>query len=330
LQYAGARGLHLYDIKNVNGLGSGNALLGDPTSDADGNQGLTRLNPQYSNINNRGSDGDSYYHAVNVQFQTNNLHKTGLSLTANYTLSHATEDLSTTFSETNNAFNLGYTDPFNPALDHGNSDLDVRHRMVVAPIYEEKFFSHSNTFLREGVSGRQITGIYTVRSGSPFTYFDSTNNFSGYNVARYTPAAGPVKQHTFKSIPSGTDGGGSNAYVIGTLPAANSWSNDALLGASDWGPYPQAMSAHNSFRGPGAWNVDAALSKTFPIYEAVNLVFRAEGFDVFNRHNLYLQEGANDVANGTNQIIASKGGIGNNGGANDERHFGQFSVSVNF
>jgi hypothetical protein len=76
--------------------------------------------------------------------------------------------------------------------------------------------------------------------------------------------------------------------------------------------------------------VDVALSKTFPIYEAVNLVFRAEGFDVLNHHNLYIQEGLNDVANGTNQIIASKGGIGNNGGANDERRFGQFSVSVNF
>jgi hypothetical protein len=29
-------------------------------------------------------------------------------------------------------------------------------------------------------------------------------------------------------------------------------------------------------------------------------------------------------------ITASKGGVGNNGGANDERRFGQFSLSLHF
>ena len=95
------------------------------------------------------------------------------------------------------------------------------------------------------------------------------------------------------------------------------WLND-IGPVSDWGPYPATMASRNSFRGPGAWNVDTALSKTFPIHEQVNLVFRAEGFNVFNHHNLYIQEGLNDVAN-TGEglpipVIASKGGIGNNGG----------------
>ena len=69
IQYAGARGIHLYDIKNINGLGSGNVFAGDPLSDGNGNVALTRLNNQYSNINNRGSNGDSYYQAMNIQFQ---------------------------------------------------------------------------------------------------------------------------------------------------------------------------------------------------------------------------------------------------------------------
>ena len=33
VQYLGARGIHLYDIKNYNGLGSGNVFLGDPVVD---------------------------------------------------------------------------------------------------------------------------------------------------------------------------------------------------------------------------------------------------------------------------------------------------------
>src|SRR5262249_17436154 len=66
VQYTGSRGLHLYDIKNFNGYGSGNVMLGDPVKDpVSGKSKLTRLNPQFSNINNRGSNGDSYYQAMN-------------------------------------------------------------------------------------------------------------------------------------------------------------------------------------------------------------------------------------------------------------------------
>lgn len=349
VQYLGARGIHLYDIKNYNGLGSGNVLLGDPVVDpVTGNAALTRLNPQYSNINNRGSEGDSYYEGANVQFQTSNLRGTGLGLVSNYTLSHSMDNLSTTFSETNNAFSLGYTDPFNPSLDRGNGDLDVRHRLVVAPIYQESFFKNRHNLLGEVVGGWELAGIYQVHSGTPFTYYDFTNNYSGYNVARYTPD-GPIRQRTFKSIPSGTSGGGQNLYQIGTLPGAISWGNPAFAavdpvdypnGISDWGPYPLNMTGRNSFRGPGFWNFDLSIAKQFPIREHLNIEFRAEGFDIFNHHNLFLQEATNDVfsnsvgmdsqGNPTPAILASKGGIGNNGGANDERRFGQFALKVNF
>ena len=190
--------------------------------------------------------------------------------------------------------------------------------------------------LKQALFGWQIAGIYTVRTGTPFPYFDSTNDTqagAGYNVPRYTPASGHIPSHTFKST-NGASGNGNNTYVIGNLPEAVSFGNPALGGISDWGPYPLNMTARNSFRGPGGWNVDAALSKTMPIHERVNLVFRAEGFDVFNHHNLYIQESLDDVANvgyGVPvPITASKGGIGNNGGANDERRFGQFSLAVNF
>ncbi len=338
VQYAGARGLHLYDIKNINGLGSGNALLGDSLTDANGNIGLTRLNSQYSNTNNRGAGGDSYYEAMNVQLQTNNIHHTGLDITANYTLAHATDDLSTTFSETNNAFSLGYTNPFNPGFDRGNSDLDIRHRLVIAPMYRTPWFANGHSPLKQALFGWQLTGIYTARTGTPFTYFDSTYNNSGYNYVRYTPAGGTIPQHTFKSIPSGVNGGGSDTYTIGNLPPAVSFYNqawsDATGGAiqdSDWGPYPADMTSRNSFRGPGAWNLDAAVSKSIPIHEQISLNFRAEGFNVANHHNLYLQEGLNDVANVGDgnpvPVVASKGGLG---GVNDERRFGQFSLSLQF
>jgi hypothetical protein len=340
VQYAGARGLHLYDIKNINTQGGGNFLLGDPSTVGGSAATLTRLNNQYSNINNRGSNGDSYYQSLNVQFQTTNFRNTGLSVVANYTVAHQLDDLSTTFSETNNAFGLGYTQPFNPAFDRGNGDLDIRQRLVIAPLYRTPKIN-GNMLMKQALGGWQVTGIYTVRTGVPFTYFDSTNNNSGYQVARYTPASGTISQHSFTKIPSGVNGGGANSYEIGNLPAAVSFLNPALpappnhsKGISDWGPFPATMVARNSFRGPGAWTFDAAVSKIFPIHEQINVEFRAEGFDLLNHHNLYIQESLNDVANVGDgvpvPITASKGGIGNFGGSNDERRFGQFALKINF
>jgi len=94
------------------------------------------------------------------------------------------------------------------------------------------------------------------------------------------------------------------------------------------------MVSRNAFRGPGQWTFDAVVSKVIPIHEQINLEFRAEGFNILNHHNLYLQEGYNDVADVGDgvpvPVNGSKGGIGNNGGANDERRFGQFSLKVNF
>ena len=51
---------------------------------------------------------------------------------------------------------------------------------------------------KQAVGGWQVVGIYQVHTGAPFNYFDSTNDQSGYNVPRYTPASGVVPERTFK------------------------------------------------------------------------------------------------------------------------------------
>ena len=140
----------------------------------------------------------------------------------------------------------------------------------------------------------------------------------------------------FTKIPAGASGGGANNYSLtgpNTLPANNSFCNSTIaIGQciSDLGPYPSTMSGRNVFRGPGAYNLDVSLSKTFPIHEKLNFELRAEGFNVTNHHNLYIQQSQNDAANysGGMQILARKGGIA--GGANDERRFLQFAGKINF
>jgi hypothetical protein len=107
------------------------------------------------------------------------------------------------------------------------------------------------------------------------------------------------------------------------------------LGISDFGPWPGNMTRRNAFRGPGAWNTDLAVSKTFPITERVGLQFRAEGFDVFNHHNYYVNTTTLYYDGGPAtplDVTELKGGLGSlaTGGNHDERRFGQFALKVTF
>ncbi len=86
-EYTGSKGTHEYDIANLNAGGYGSAFLGDART-------TNRLNYQYTNINYRGSEGFNKYNGLNVKFQTNNLFNKGLYLNANYTWSHAIDNLS--------------------------------------------------------------------------------------------------------------------------------------------------------------------------------------------------------------------------------------------
>src|SRR5579884_1469160 len=78
LEYSGSHGVHLYDITDLNRIGSGGVYMGyaDPA---------VKVNPQYSHINYRGARGFSTYNALNTRFSTSNFMNTGLSLNANYT-----------------------------------------------------------------------------------------------------------------------------------------------------------------------------------------------------------------------------------------------------
>jgi len=331
LGYSGAHGVHLYDIENINNAGSAQFYLGDPLT-----YGYTRANNQYSALNLRGSLGGSAYHALNVKFQTQNLHNTGLSLVANYTWAHSLDDLSSTFSDnlqggSGAIGSLGYLDPFHPQLDWGSSDFDVRNRIVVSPIWETPWFKSGRGPVRQALGGWTLVGIITARSGIPFSVFDYTYDETGYVIPRLQPATAITSYHT--GSPQYL---APNLYNVLTLPIpANTGPFDPALDISDFGPFPSDMTRRNSFRGPGAWNTDLSVGKSFAVTERVKLSFRAEGFDVFNHHNLYVNTSNLYYAGAPFtplDVTALKGGLGSIalGGNHDERRFGQFSLRVDF
>ena len=349
--YSGAHGVHLYDVENINQLGAGQFYLGDPLSfpafpDCP-SPCFTRPNQQYAAINMRGSLGSSSYNGVNVKFQTQNIRSSGLSLIANYTWSHSFDDLSSTFSDSlqggsEDIGSLGYTDPFNPKLDWGSSDYDVRHRVVISPIWATPWFKGGRG-LGRALGGWTVSGIFTARTGTPFSIFDYTGELGFYTVPRETPSTSFPSYHV--SGPSNPLA--PNEYGILAVPVpAKVAPLDPALGISDFGPFPANMMRRNSLYGPGAWNIDAALQKDFKLTERFALQFRAEGFNVFNHHNLYVYTGDTDFfsegpgaiwgagtsASGVNYVTGFKGGLHSLAvyGNHDERRFGQFALRLTF
>jgi|GEM_PF-182030 hypothetical protein len=370
LGYSGAHGIHLYDIENINQVGAAQAFLGQPlitTPDpatgatcpyvsyegsynninaAPSPECLTRPNNQYAAINMRGSLGGSSYNALNAKIQTQNLHHSGLSVVANYTWSHSLDDISSTFSDSLQGGSgyigsLGYTNPFQPKLDWGSSDYDVRQRLVASPIWETPWFKSGKGVTRQALGGWSLVGIFTARTGIPFNVYDENNLEIGYTVPRLTPGA-PITDYHVGS-PQAV---GPNEFNALTVPIPESFAPlNSTLGISDLGPFPANMVHRNAFRAPGAWNADMAVAKSFRVTERVGMEFRAEGFDVFNHHNYYVN--ATDlyydglVPNSTQTALVNpapltvtelKGGLGSlaTGGNHDERRFGQFSLRVSF
>ncbi len=284
LSYSGARGVHLYDLENINLIGSAQAYLGDPLSFASSPNCaapcLNRPNNQYSNINMRGSLGASSYNGLNVRLQALNLRKSGVDVVANYTYSHSLDDISSTFSDSLQGGSgyigsLGYTNFLDPGLDWGSSDFDIRNRLTLSPIWTTPWFKGQRNIEGQVLGGWTLSGIYTVRTGIPFSVYDYDNNYNFYQVPRLTPAT-PITNYKVSSSPQ--NAGQPNLYNGLSVPVPSSFAPlNSTLGISDFGPYPSNMTGRNSFRGPGAWNYDMAVDKQFPLRERMNLEFRAEG-----------------------------------------------------
>ena len=304
--YSGSKGVDLYDISVNNRPGYGNVFLGDPCSYA--NQDcVDRLNTQYGYINTRGNNAWSYYNGLTFRAKVDNLGNSGLHLSFNYTWSHAIDNLSSTFSDSDTYsnnwgdYNTGLLDPFAPNLNKGNADFDIRQRMVVSAVWDVPGLKSGNRLVSEVLGGWSLAPIFTARTGSPYTLFDCGNAYTECPMAAFT---GPVSTAANGS-PSPT--GSPNTFTYLTIPSTvDHWTNSQYF-YSDLPPFPNDMTGRNTFRAPGIWNLDMGMYKTFKINERFRLQLRGEMYNLFNHANLYV-EGVDTDVSSTSYIPAEKGG----------------------
>jgi outer membrane receptor protein involved in Fe transport len=346
IDYAGSHGVHLYDISNVNPSAAGSTYLGDARAS-------NRLNFGYSNMNFRGGNAYSHYNGMTVSYRTNNLWNKGVNLNANYTWSHSLDNLSSTFTDSqfgtgSGTYYLGYLDGFNPKLNFGNSDYDIRHRFVLSGSWEIPWMKTSNNAIARAVLGGWGLGAVTKwRSGVPFSIFDATH-VGGTNDPEWVPP-GPGVARTGSAVSAGANFA-PNTFNYITLPNTGGVVNNigdahgipicsglfhvgcrySALGL----PYPE----RNNYFGPGYWNADMSFFKNFKLTERFGLQFRAEMYNIFNHNNQYVNYTNLDVSslvdingNSTPFIQTEKGGpAGSAGTAFDERRNIQLGLKLTF
>lgn len=287
-EYAGSAGRDLYSLENINRAGTGPRYLGSNPTNCNGLAGNNRLHCQYGNINTRANNSYNDYNSFSASLESNNLFSTGMITTLRYTRSVNKDNLSSTFSESGNNFNLGLLDPFNPALDYGFSDFDTRHRFVGQFIYPIPF-KLDNSVANHILGGWNVSSIFSIESGAPFTIFDCAN---GITVCIRMEGGGSLK---FNGLT--VDSGAANNFNFVDLSGVPSSTFTDVSGGVEVGPYPTNMTRRNSFRRPGQWYADASLFKDIKFGERYKLSLRMDAFNVFNHANAFI-DGNADVTFG--------------------------------
>jgi hypothetical protein len=232
--------------------------------------------PLFSNIFYGKDIGNSIYNGMvlTAKYQS----PRGYFLQASYVLSKSIDDGSAFFGSSGEA--PGVADGTHINLDRGPSSFDTRHHASILYSMDlpagpgHRMFGWNNGLSRQVFGGWTVSGLVTAQTGQPFTVYDLSQDYSGFNQffdRADVIATGPLPQNNRNP---------DNAF--GTLGAGRGlgyFSNTPPTGR-------MGTSGRNQFYGPGLFNWDLAAAKNFALWkESTRLQFRADFFNLFNHTN---------------------------------------------
>jgi hypothetical protein len=166
--------------------------------------------------------------------------------------------------------------PFDLAAERGPSLFDARQRFVASGSWQPHVSNSAPAAVRKVFGGWELNLIASHNSPTPFTVYDSTNvslqanspPISGYPASRPNLIGNP------------NDG---PQTVQEWLSAAAFQRLNPVTQAGQFG-----NAGRDIARGPAFTDLDASLSRQFPLTEAMRLQFRAESFNIANHPNFGL------------------------------------------
>jgi hypothetical protein len=162
--------------------------------------------------------------------------------------------------------------PNNPRLDYGPCGSDFRHVANIVIVAKSQFtLPRVESIL---LNNWEIGPLVHLTSGAPFTVTSGQDN-SLTDVGNDRPnLATGVAIYTRQALRSAT-GAVNRGYLVPTA--------FTQIPTSAFGGYGNI--GKNSFRGLPQYQVDAQISRIFPIHESLNLALRLEAFNVLNHPN---------------------------------------------
>ena len=181
-----------------------------------------------------------------------------------------------------------FTRQFDTSVDRASSDFDQRHNFTAYSVWHLPPARSRNRILRSVSGGWQFAQLLSIRSGFPYTVYAGTKLFKTspgdfYPIA--TPEDGATLLNNRPNLLTGSSGAMQNGIPVdGGVRVLNigAFSNPSSAGQI-------GNLGRNSFLGPGFWNADASVARSFSIPgrgEALKMQFRADFFNVFNHANL--------------------------------------------
>jgi len=274
----------------------------------------TMFNPVVHGVTFYANNGNGSFNALLLEAK--HTFSRSFMLDTQYRLSHAMDPGSNAYAGPFYQWDLG--------TGLGTADFDVRHAFKVFGVWSPTIFRGSRSWMEKVVGGWSVSGILNAHTGFPWT---PQYNFQGQNDS---PVLGNNSFDPVFSFGQNSGGSSSNAGNGAFLPAAynggfkpNFRSNGTVdasslftpptvvagtlfpclfpnpdpatcpNGQQGFGPVPTRPGiARNSFRGPGYFDVDATLSKSFGLPnmkllgEGAKLEIRANFYNLFNKLNL--------------------------------------------
>ncbi|MEP7075770.1 MAG: hypothetical protein ABI878_08155, partial [Acidobacteriota bacterium] len=195
----------------------------------------------------------------------------GLKFDFNYTFSHSQDNNS---SVANTVFGGLICDVRSLDVCYGPSDFDIHHLLNVNGIWElpvgrGKWLGSSMPgWANAIVGGIQMSGIFTYRSGLPFS--TTTGSFP-VGFVFDSPAVFTGSQSALAS------------HIDTTQANVQFFGNQAGALAAFRNPQGGEIGQRNNLRGPNFWNLDFGMAKNFKLpWEGQRIQLRADAFNLFN------------------------------------------------
>lgn len=139
---------------------------------------IGRLNCNEGILNQRTNTGYSNYNGLQVQFRATNLYKQ-LTMTANYTWSKTTDNVSEIFSTFGGGNSIAYSqNPLNfTSAENGLSGLNIPQNFSLNVYELLPFYRSQSGFVGHLLGGWGVSANYVLSSGEPYTPSQIFSNF---------------------------------------------------------------------------------------------------------------------------------------------------------